>query len=251
MAIVKGENMIKTSDYISEDLESIVKKYEAVEKQTSLKMLRRPADVLARIVDPALPSRLGGVVTAEVGTSRLSHEPIRETKLTVLHDSTLIWHQGASKKNIHRVDSLELVTQRAKQGESSINLDWETTRDLYSLGGDVGFWTKSLEQLKGDLQKRSPVGQTLLWLDVGNTWANTGLVQPKTMNDQVLAYRKLAYGLSLYFDRIVYATIGKGIPLDMWGQNYDPRVRIHHGNILHAIRDFVPNQISWMSTGGK
>ena len=63
------------------------------------------------------------------------------------------------------------------------------------------------------------------------------------MKEQVLAYRKLAYRLSLYFDRIVYATIGKGIPLDMWGGNYDPRVRIHHENILHAIRDFVPNQI--------
>jgi hypothetical protein len=78
---------------------------------------------------------------------------------------------------------------------------------------------------------------------VGNTWADTELSNKKTMKDQVLAYRKLAYRLSLYFDRIVYATIGKGIPLDMWGNNYDPRVRIHHENILHAIRDFVPKQI--------
>ena len=29
----------------------------------------------------------------------------------------------------------------------------------------------------------------------------------------------------------------------MWGQNYDPKVRVHHENILYAIRDFVPNQI--------
>jgi hypothetical protein len=141
MAIVKGEDMIETGDYVSEDLQTIVKKYEAAEKLTNLKMLRRPADVLARIVDPALPSRLGGVVTANIGRSRLSRESIRETKLTVLHDSTVIWHQGLSRKNIDHIDSLELVAKRAEQGESSINLDWDMTRDLYSLGGDVGFWT--------------------------------------------------------------------------------------------------------------
>ena len=62
MAFVKGEDMIQTSDYVSEDLQTIVKKYEAAEKLKNLKMLRRPADVLARIVDPALPHRLGGVV---------------------------------------------------------------------------------------------------------------------------------------------------------------------------------------------
>ena len=45
------------------------------------------------------------------------------------------------------------------------------------------------------------------------------------------------------FDRIVYATVGKGIPLDMWGQNYDPKVRMHHEDILYATKDFVPNQI--------
>ena len=72
MAIVKGEDMIQTSDYVSEDLQTIVKKYEAAEKLTNLKMLRRPADLLARTADPALPSRLGGVVTANVGRSRLS-----------------------------------------------------------------------------------------------------------------------------------------------------------------------------------
>ena len=109
----------------------------------------------------------------------------------------MIWHQGLSRKNIHRVDSLEMIAQRANKGESSSNLDWEMTRNLYSLGGDVGFWTKALDRFKDDLQKRSPVGQTLLWLDVGNTWANTELIHKKTMNDQVLAYRKMAYILSL------------------------------------------------------
>jgi hypothetical protein len=197
LAIVKGEDMIETGDYVSEDLQSIVKKYEAAEKLTNLKMLRRPADLLARIVDPALPSRLGGVVTANIGRSRLSRESLSETRLTVLHDSTVIWHQGLSRNNIGRIDSLELVAKLAEQGKSSINLDWDMTRDLYALGGDVGFWTKALEKFKSRLQARSPVGQTLLWLDLGNTWANAALVKAKTLDAHVAAYRKLAYGLSL------------------------------------------------------
>ena len=73
LSIVKGKGTIVATDYINEDLQSIVKKYETVEKETDLKMLRRPRDVLSRISDPALPSRLGGVVTADVGKSRLDH----------------------------------------------------------------------------------------------------------------------------------------------------------------------------------
>ena len=58
LSIVKGKGTIVATDYINEDLQSIVKKYEAVEKENDLKMLRRPRDVLSRISDPALPSRL-------------------------------------------------------------------------------------------------------------------------------------------------------------------------------------------------
>ena len=120
MSIVKGKGTIVASDYIKEDLQSIVKKYEIVEKGTNLKMLRRPRDVLSRITDPALPSRFGGVVTANIGKSRLDRGSIKSTRLIVLHDSTVIWHQGL--KTIHRTNSLEMLHTRAQEGQSDISL---------------------------------------------------------------------------------------------------------------------------------
>jgi hypothetical protein len=250
LAIAKGEDMIETDDYVGEDLPTIVKKYEAAEKLTNLKMLRRPADLLARIVDPALPSRLGGVVTANIGRSRLSRESLSETRLTVLHDSTVIWHQGLSRSNIGRIDSLELVAKLAAQGKSSINMDWDMTRDLYELGGDVGFWTKALEKFKSKLQARSPVGQTLLWLDLGNTWANSNLVQHKTMNAQAAAYRKLAYGLSLFSTELFTLRSVKAFRWTCGGRTTTRRSECTTRIFSTRSGTLSPTRFSWTSIGG-
>ena len=124
------------------------------------------------------------------------------------------------------------------------------TRDLYSLGGDVGFWTAALDKFEANLQKRSPVGQTLLWMDVGNTWADPKIAKPKTKDAQILGDRKLAYRLSLYFDRVLYVTIGKGIPLTMCGGTIMTLVsgRITRISFTQFLNSF-PISCSWTSIG--
>ena len=82
----------------------------------------------------------------------------------------------------------------------------------------------------------------LVWLDAGFSWADTHLTRA-TENSQVAKYRTLACLLAHNVDRIVYATLGMGVPLPMWSANYDPAVRRHHEDIMYAIKEYIPSQI--------
>ena len=100
--------------------------------------------------------------------------------------------------------------------ESTINVGWRMTDDLYEFGGDINKWLQAVDKYHSHLDARPSEGQTLIWLDAGNTWANSKLAKASVTNAHLTAYRKLAYKLSLHFDRILYVTFGQGIPLSMW-----------------------------------
>jgi len=138
-------------------------------------------------------------------------------------------------KSITRIDSLELIMRMFPLGESNVNLDWPMTRDLYEFGGDA--------KQHPQLVSRSPEGQTLIWFDAGNTWANSKIVKASVKNAHIAAYTRLAYVLSQYFERFLYVIVGQGLPLHSWSENYHPSVREHHKNIFQAIRCYIPNQV--------
>ena len=117
------------------------------------------------------------------------------------------------------------------------------TRDLYEFGGDANKWLQAVDKQHPQLASRSPEGQTLIWFDAGTTWANSKLVKDKVKRAHVAAYTRLAFLLSQYFERILYVTVGQGLPLYSWSENYHPAVGEHHKNILQASRCYIPNQV--------
>jgi hypothetical protein len=145
-------------------------------KELGLRMLRNPTMVAERLRNPSVVPSDGGVVTARLRVPRFAPEAIRATRITIMRDSTLTWHQGLSKKNITRIDSLELIMRMFPLRESNVNIDWPMTRDLYEFGGDANKWLQAVDK-HPQLATRPPEGQTLIWFDAGNTWANSKLVK--------------------------------------------------------------------------
>ena len=65
--------------------------------------------VAERLRNPSVVPSDGGVVTARLRVPRLAPEAIRATRITIMRDSTLTWHQGLGKRNSTHIDSLEQI----------------------------------------------------------------------------------------------------------------------------------------------
>ena len=82
--------------------------------------------------------------------------------------------------------------RRFSLGESNVNMDWKMTHDLYEFGGDVNKWLQAVDKQHPRLAARPSEGQTLIWLDAGNTWANSNIVKAGVKNAHIAAYTRLA-----------------------------------------------------------
>ena len=203
VSILQASDTISANTYLNEDSPCITKRYAAGAKELGLKMLRNPVVVAQRLRDPTVVPQDGGAVTARPRLSRVAPEATRATRITILRDSTLTWHQGLSKKNITRIDSLELIMRRFGLGGSSVNIDWKMTHDLYEFGGDVNKRLQAVDKQHPRLAARPSEGQTLIWFDAGNTWAHSNIPKANVKNAHIAAYRQLAHKLALHVDRIL------------------------------------------------
>ena len=134
-------------------------------------------------------------------SGRIDPRTLKSTRLTVLHDSTLIWHQGGASK-LSQLNSLQVLVGAAEVGDCDFNIDWETTEALYEKGGTVKDWLEACEMHQDLLASRPPNGQMLLWLDTGNSWAIKELTAT-SKQIQCEQYRRLAFMQTQHFDRII------------------------------------------------
>ena len=141
----------------------------------------------------------------------IDHE--RQFEVTIACDSTLYWKAGTLRNHTSEF-IVPIIENEICSVDNSLKFNMPASRILGIDGARVRDWLSAMTDIDS-LKDWSRKGQSLLWIDMGNSWAHDRMAEIK-VEETIELYASLGRRMHRKFEYVVYISAGDK-PIPRWG----------------------------------